>query len=146
MLNFLTHRQEVYPQPFQNTCKGFSCCCYLQTTYTTSGSPPPGFKYPVWFLASFSFVPAPTGFGPKYSVRLFSGLCSPSEVFLKKLLCGRRVFGCGAVVPQILRVSFHQRLWFRPAKLLCLCKDRGRLLQDSFLKNPGIPPQVHDVS
>lgn len=34
-----------------------------------------------WFLASFLFVSAPTGFDPKYSVRLFSGLFSPSEVF-----------------------------------------------------------------
>lgn len=42
---------------------------------------PLGFKYPVWFLASFSLVPAPTGFGPKYSMRLFSGLFSASEVF-----------------------------------------------------------------
>lgn len=37
-------------------------------------------------------------------------------------------------------------LWFRPAKLLCSCKDHGQLLQGSFLKNPGTPAQVSDIS
>jgi len=49
--------------------------------HTTSSGPPLGFRYPAWLMTSFSFIPAPTGFDPKYSARLFSGLFSPSEVF-----------------------------------------------------------------
>lgn len=144
----LFHRQEVHPQPFQHMCKGFSCCCYLQATCTTSSSPELGFKYTVWFLARFSFVPAPAGFDPAYSMRLFSGFCPLQKYFKRSYSVG---WGCSNVELMSPRSSVCPCLywlWFRPAKLLCSCKHHGQLLQGSFLKNPGTPlyHNVCDIS
>lgn len=117
----------------------------LQMTSTTSSAPTLGFQYLVWFLARFSFIPAPAGFDPSYSGRLFPGFCPLQKYF--KRSCSVR-WECLNVELLLPRSSVHlclHWLWFRPAKFLCLCKDHGQLLQGGFLQNPGTPPQVCDI-
>lgn len=113
---------------------------------STSRSPPLGFRYTVWFLIRFSFIPARAGFGPSYSLGLFSGCC-PFPKYFKRSYSGG--WGCLNVELMSPRSSVCLCLYwlcFRPAKVLCSCKDHGQLLQGSFLKNPGTPPQVCDIS
>lgn len=90
-----------------------------------------------------SFIP---DFDPSYSMGLFSGFCPLQKYFKRSYLMG---WGCLNVELMPRRSSVClclYWLWFRPAEFLCSCNDHGQLLQGSFLKNPGTPPQLCDIS
>lgn len=105
-----------------------------------------GFKYTVLFFMRFSFIPTPSGFDPSYSMGLFSGFYPLQNYFKRSYSVG---WGCLNVELMSRRSSMClclYWLWVRPAKFLYSCKGHGQLLQGSFFKNPGTPPQVCDIS